>query len=68
MPTSATPSGSQPDMQEQIRDLTNSNQELREQLDQQKSKMKDLTEDMNRLKRELDQTNVGKPPARKPAQ
>ena len=67
IPTSSAPNGSQRDMQEQIRDLTNSNQELQEQLDQQKAKMKDLTEDMNRLKRELDQPNTGKPPARKPS-
>jgi hypothetical protein len=68
-PTSAPPGGSQAGMQEQIRDLTNSNQELQKQLDEQKSKMKDLTDDMNRLKRERDHTNVGKPPARKaPAQ
>ena len=65
-PTSAAPAGGQQDMQEQIRDLTNSNQELRKQLDEQKTQMKDLTDDMNRLKRELDQTNVGKPPARNP--
>ena len=65
-PTSAPPGGSQRDMQGQIQDLTNSNQELRKQLDEQKTKMKDLTDDMDRLKRESDQTNVGKPPARKP--
>ena len=53
-------------MQVLIRDLTNSNQELRKQLDEQKSQMKDLTDDMNRLKQERDQTNVGKPPASKP--
>ena len=65
-PTSAPPASGQQDMQEQIRDLTNSNQELRKQLDEQKSQMKDLTDDMNRLKQERDQTNVGKPPASKP--
>ena len=65
-PTSAPPASGQQDMQEQIRDLTNSNQELQKQLDEQKSQMKDLTDDMDRLKRERDQTNVGKPPASKP--
>ena len=53
-------------MQEQIQDLTNSNQELQKQLDEQKMKMKDLTDDIDRLKREREQTNVGKPPARTP--
>jgi peptidoglycan hydrolase CwlO-like protein len=52
-------------MQNQIRDLTNSNQELRDQLDEQKAKMKDLSDDMNRMRNELDQSKAGKPPARK---
>ena len=60
-----TPQPSQQDMQDQIRDLTNSNQELREQLDAQKAKMKNLTEDMNRLRNEVDQHKAGKPPGRK---
>jgi peptidoglycan hydrolase CwlO-like protein len=57
--------GSEQDLQNQIRDLSNSNTELREQLDEQKAKMKDLTDDMNRLRLELDQTKTGKPPVRK---
>jgi hypothetical protein len=64
MPTSSPSSGSKPNVQEQIRELTNSNQELREQLDEQKAKMKELTEEIDRLKRERDQTTIGKPPAR----
>lgn len=56
--------GPQQDLHEQIRDLSNSNAELREQLDEQKMKMKELTEDMNRLRLELDQKG-GKPPVRK---
>jgi predicted RNase H-like nuclease (RuvC/YqgF family) len=58
--------GSQQEMQDQIRELTDSNTELRGQLDEQKTKMKDLSEDLNRLRRELDQNKGGKPPARKP--
>ena len=58
--------GSQQEMQDQIRELTDSNTELRGQLDEQKTKMKDLSEDLNRLRRELDQNKAGKPPARKP--
>ena len=58
--------GSQQEMQDQIRELTDSNTELRGQLDEQKAKMKDLSEDINRLRRELDQNKAGKPPARKP--
>jgi hypothetical protein len=57
--------GSRQEMQDQIRELTDSNTELREQLDEQKAKMKDLSEDINRLRRELDQNKAGKPPARK---
>ena len=61
--------GSRQEMQNQIRELTDSNTELREQLDEQKAMMKDLSEDINRLRRELDQNKAGKPPARKtPAQ
>ena len=57
--------GSRQEMQDQIRELTDSNTELREQLDEQKAMMKDLSEDINRLRRELDQNKAGKPPARK---
>jgi hypothetical protein len=64
IPTSVQ-QGNEQDLQNQIRELSDSNTELREQLDDQKTKMKDLTEDMNRLRRELDQTRTGKPPARK---
>jgi hypothetical protein len=57
--------GSQQNLQNQIRELSDSNTELREQLDEQKAKLKDLIDDMNRLRLELDQTKAGKPPARK---
>ena len=56
---------SQQDLQNQIRELTNSNMELRERLEEQKAKMKDLTEDMNRLRLELDHAKAIKPPPRK---
>jgi len=65
LPASSPPNRSEQEMQNQIRDLTNSNQELRDQLDEQKAKMKDLSDDMNRIRNELDQSKAGKPPARK---
>lgn len=68
-PTSRLGAPSQQDLQNQIRELTNSNLELRERLDEQKAKVKDLSEDVNRLRMELEQSKSGKLPARKnPAQ
>jgi hypothetical protein len=67
---SAPPSGnagpSKQDVQEQVRELTNSNRELRERLDDQTKNTKELSEQVDRLRRELDQNKAGKPPARKP--
>jgi hypothetical protein len=56
---------SRQDLQNQIRELTNSNLELRERLDDQKNQMKGLTEEMNRLRHELDQVKPAKPSPRK---
>jgi hypothetical protein len=58
-------SPSQQDLQNQVRELTNSNLELRERLDEQKTEMKRLNEDMNRLRLELDQAKTGKQPSRR---
>ena len=63
MPGQTNPS--QQDLQNQIRELTNSNLELRERLDEQKAQVKSLTEDMNRLRQELDQSKAAKQPPRK---
>ncbi|HKY71859.1 MAG TPA: hypothetical protein VJL88_08050 [Nitrospira sp.] len=65
MPAARQDSPSQQDLQNQIRELTNSNLELRERLDEQKARVKELTDDVNRLRLELDQNKTGKPPARK---
>ena len=64
-PTSEQTNSPQPDLQDQIRELTNSNQELRGRLDEQKAQMKNLTEDLNRLRLELDQGKAANPPSRK---
>jgi hypothetical protein len=64
-PPARQESPSQQDLQNQIRELTNSNLELRERLDEQKARVKDLTDDVNRLRLELDQNKAGKPPVRK---
>lgn len=68
-PSSGDAGPSQQDVQEQVRELTNSNRELRERLDDQTKNTKELSEQVDRLRRELDQNKAGKPPARKtPAQ
>jgi hypothetical protein len=58
-------SPSQQDLQNQIRELTNSNLELRERLEEEKAKVKEMTNDMNRLRFELDQSKGAKQPSRK---
>ena len=69
IPMAGQTNPSQQELQNQIRELTNSNLELRERLDEQKAQVKSLTEDMNRLRLELDQTKAAKQPSRKnPAQ
>jgi peptidoglycan hydrolase CwlO-like protein len=63
MGSPATPSSQ--DLQLQIRELTNSNLELRERIDEQTKRMKELTEEMERLSQELEKTKSKRPPARK---
>ncbi len=70
VPSQAAPtrqSGTTPeDLQLQIRELTSSNLELRERLEEQTSQMKTLTEEMNRLRREIENAKTAKPSPRKP--
>ena len=63
-PPSAT-GPSREDLQNQVRELTNSNLELRERLDDQAKRMKELTEEMHRLRQELDQSKPAKSTPRK---
>ncbi|MDF0645860.1 MAG: hypothetical protein P0111_17670 [Nitrospira sp.] len=67
MPTPAGGDGgpSRQDLQNQVRELTNSNLELRGRLDDQANQMKALTEEMNRLRLEMDQAKPSKAPPRK---
>jgi hypothetical protein len=53
------------DLQNQIRELTNSNLELRERLDEQKTRIHRLNEEINRLRLELEEAKAGKRPSRK---
>jgi hypothetical protein len=64
-PTEAIPS--KQDLQNQVRELTNSNLELRQRLDDQAKRMKELSEEMNRLRLELDQTGSVKPSRKAPS-
>lgn len=56
---------SKQDLQNQVRELTNSNLELRGRLDDQAKQMKALTDEMNRLRLEMDQAKPSKAPPRK---
>jgi len=56
---------SKQDLQNQVRELTNSNLELRGRLDDQAKQMKALNDDMNRLRLEADQAKSPKTPPRK---
>jgi len=56
---------SKQDLQNQVRELTNSNLELRGRLDDQAKQMKALTDEMNRLRLEMDQGRPPKTPSRK---
>jgi hypothetical protein len=64
-PISGDAGPSRQDLQNQVRELTNSNLELRGRLDEQAKQMKELTEEMNRLRLELDQSRPAKPSPRK---
>ncbi|HJT22398.1 MAG TPA: hypothetical protein VJ746_18140 [Nitrospira sp.] len=66
-PTPAEPAPSKQDLQNQIRELTNSNLELRQRLDDQTKRMKELSDEMNRLRLELDQAGSAKPSRKAPA-
>jgi hypothetical protein len=63
----ASPSGaavpSKQDVEEQVRELTDSNRQLRERLDDQSKKTKELSDEVERLRQELDQP---KPPKSSP--
>jgi hypothetical protein len=52
-------------VEERVRQLTDSNRELREQLNDQSKKTKELSEEMGRLRQELDQPKSAKPTPRK---
>jgi hypothetical protein len=64
-PPSAEPASSKQDVQEQVRQLSNSNRELRERLDDQSQKTKELSEEVDRLRQELDPTRPPKSSERK---
>ena len=53
------------DVQEQVQELTDSNRQLREQLDDQSKKTKELSDEIDRLRQEIDQNKPVKPPPRK---
>lgn len=72
-PASALPSTSkggqgtsQDDLQFQIRELTKSNLDLRERLDEQTKRMQTLTDEMEHLRLELDKAKSKKQPSRNP--
>jgi hypothetical protein len=56
---------SKQEVQDQVQQLTDSNRELRERLDDQSKKTKELSEEVDRLRQGLDQTQPVKPPVRK---
>jgi predicted RNase H-like nuclease (RuvC/YqgF family) len=53
------------DLQNQIRELTNANLELRERLDEQARRVKELTDETNRLRYEVEQNRPAKSAPRK---
>ncbi|BCA52897.1 exported protein of unknown function [Nitrospira sp. KM1] len=65
IPPATTAGPTKQDLQNQVRELTNSNLELRERLDEQSKQMKDLTEEMNRLRLEVEQKKPAKQSPRK---
>lgn len=66
-PTPAGATGTTQDVQEQVRELSDSNRQLRERLDDQSKKTKELSDEIDRLRHELDQNKPIKSPARKNA-
>jgi hypothetical protein len=56
---------SKQEVQDQVQQLTDSNRELRERLDDQSKKTKELSEEVDRLRQELDQPAPAKAPPRK---
>lgn len=63
-PPSGDPAPKQ-DVREQVRELTDSNRQLREQLDDQSKKTKELSDEIDRLRQEVDQTKPAKSSPRK---
>jgi hypothetical protein len=55
------------DLQLQIRELTQSNLDLRDRLSQQTEQLKELKDEIGRLRRELDRAKTKTPPTKKPA-
>jgi len=64
-PVASDAGPSKQDLQNQVRELTNSNLELRDRLDDQAKQMKTLNDEMNRLRLEMDQAKPPKNPPRK---
>ncbi|BFU96387.1 MAG: conserved protein of unknown function [Nitrospira sp.] len=64
-PVASDAGPSKQDLQNQVRELTNSNLELRGRLDDQAKQMKALNDEMNRLRLEMDQAKSPKTPPRK---
>ncbi|HEU4685950.1 MAG TPA: hypothetical protein VFS39_15700 [Nitrospira sp.] len=66
VPAPAESSVSKQDLQNQIKELTNLNLELRQRLDEEARRMKELLEEMIRLRQELEQARQSKPSPPKP--
>ena len=64
-PAPSGPTAPNHDVQEQVRELTDSNQQLRDRLDDQSKKTKALSDEVDRLRQELDQTKPQKSSPRK---
>lgn len=62
-PAGAEPAHPKQDVQEQVRELTDSNRQLQDRLDDQSKKTKELSDEIDRLRQEVDQT---KPPKSSP--
>ena len=64
-PTPARATAPKQDVQEQVQELTDSNRQLRDRLDDQSKKTKELSDEIERLRQELDQNKSVKSPPRK---